>query len=75
MEITIGNNNDGDLIEVAVRYREVIDGHGYSAHVMVWVPNRDSRSEVCRYAAEEARKFLQRALAAHSAAYPQSGEA
>lgn len=70
MEITlIGiGASDNDLLEVTVLYRETIDDHGYSARVNVWVPNVDSRAQIQRAAIEEAQKFLQRALSAHSAA-------
>lgn len=67
MEININNYHPGDeLVEAIVRYHEIINGHGYSAQLSVWVPNLDSRSEIRRLAAEEAKKFLERALLAHS---------
>jgi len=68
MEITIGKYRpDAELVEAVVRYNEIIEGHGFSAQVNVWVPNVDSLAEVRRLATEAAHNFLQRALSAHSA--------
>ncbi len=67
MQITINNyNQDDKMVQATVSYYELIDGHGYSAQISVWVPNVDSRSEIRKLANEEAKKFLERAILAHS---------
>lgn len=72
MKVTINHYQpEEDLVEVTVDYHQVINDRGHSARLYVWVPNVDSREELRRLASEEARKFLQLMLSAHSASDPQ----
>ena len=66
MDIKIGDEPVDGKVHISIRYDEMIDDLGYSAQVDVWVPASDSISEIHERAYEEAKKFLQRALSAHS---------
>lgn len=65
MEITVGPPRPEGMIPVTVGYYEQIDGLGYGARVEVFVPYSDSRAETEAAAKDAARKFLERAIAAH----------
>ena len=66
MDIKIGEEPIDGKVHISIHYHEMIDSLGYSAQVEVWVPASDSISEIHERAHEEAKKFLRRALSAHS---------
>ena len=75
MEIEVMQEPIDGLLEVSVRFREVIDGFGHSAEVMVWVKESDSRQEIAARARVAAAAFLRQCLSAHDAEYPPESRA
>ena len=70
MEINIGPKAIDGKIEVAVKYRDDMDGFGQTATLTVWVEDTDSRTTIDSRARSAARAFLAHCLAAHEPDQP-----